>query len=688
MKRKVLITSALPYANGPLHFGHLAGAYLPADIYARFERLMESDVLYICGSDEHGVAITLSASQAGRTPQDHVNLFNGVLQDFFKQLDISFDHYSRTTWPGHVNITQKFFLDLYQNGYIEDRITPQLYSKDENAFLADRYVIGECPRCGHKEARGDECPKCGASYEATDLKNPRSKVSGATLELKDTKHWFLRFDLFKDRLKEWIGKKDWKPNVLNFAQHYIDNLHPRAITRDSDWGIPVPLPGAEGKVFYVWFDAPIGYISATVDWAERKGDPKLWEKYWLDPLTEYVEFIGKDNIPFHAVFFPAMIMGQNEHYKLVDQLPANEFLNLEGRQFSKSEGWYIDLARFFEKFTTDQIRYYLAANAPETQDSEFTWADFEARSNNELLAKYGNLVQRTLVFIHDKLGGIVNISKETPTDADIEFLKRCKEIVLECQDSYAHFGVRKAAQLVMELAQTGNTYFDHQKPWTLLKNEGDKPRLEFILNNCLQCIKNMALISYPIIPTSAKKIFEMIGLGNEVSALSWDRIVGLEVPLGVTLPKPERLFAKIEPETIQYEIEMLKGKEGSPKSPKEAKTKEASAELPNGLITIDQFKGMDLRVGQIVTCKKVEKSEKLLQLQVDLGDEVRNIVSGIALSYPDSEALVGRKVLVLANLKPAKIMGLESQGMLLLAKDKDQLEFPVFVASANGSKVS
>ncbi|HSX03948.1 MAG TPA: methionine--tRNA ligase, partial [Rhabdochlamydiaceae bacterium] len=391
MPQKILITSALPYANGPLHFGHIAGAYLPGDCYARFQRLLGNDVLYICGSDEYGVAITLSAELAKRTPKEHVDIYHHMIQDFFKKLDLSFDHYSRTTWSGHVADVQEFFLDLLKNGFIEEKITDQLYSEEDRRFLADRYVVGTCPKCGFEEARGDECQKCGSSYEATDLKNPRSKLTGHKLVLKPTKHWFLRFDLFKDRLASWIMQKHWKSNVLNFAKSYIEDLHPRAITRDSDWGVPIPLKGTEGKVFYVWFDAPIGYISATRDWAQTKDKPEAWKEYWFDPDTKLVQFIGKDNIPFHAVFFPAMTMGQDKPYKLVDELPANEFLNLEGRQFSKSEGWYIDLDDFFKQFSADQIRYYLAANAPESQDAEFSWKDFQARCNSELLGKFGNL---------------------------------------------------------------------------------------------------------------------------------------------------------------------------------------------------------------------------------------------------------------------------------------------------------
>lgn len=380
---KVLITAALPYANGPLHFGHIAGCYLPADCYARFLRLKGEEVLYICGSDEYGVAITLSAELAGRTPKEHVDFFHRLNERIFEQLNVSFDHYSRTTWEGHVETVQQYFLDLLKNGHIEERETEQLYSEAEGRFLADRYVTGSCPKCGFKEARGDECPSCGGSFEATDLKEPRSKLTGSALTLRRTKHWFVRFDHFKENLRHFLAQKNWKSNVSHFAAHYIDELHPRAITRDSTWGVPIPLEGTEGKVFYVWFDAPIGYISATREWAITQGQSDKWKEYWCNPDCRLVHFIGKDNIPFHAVFFPAMTMGQDQPYKLVDDLPANEFYTLEGRQFSKSSGWFIDVEEFFKEFSADQIRYVIAANAPETQDSEFTWLDFQARCNSE-----------------------------------------------------------------------------------------------------------------------------------------------------------------------------------------------------------------------------------------------------------------------------------------------------------------
>ncbi len=553
MAKRVLITSALPYANGQLHFGHIAGAYLPADCYARFQRLQGSDVLYICGSDEYGVAITLSAELAGRTPKAQVDHFHAVNKDLFQKLHFSFDHFSRTTWPGHVATVQQFFLDLLKNGHIEEKVTEQLYSPQDSRFLADRYVVGTCPKCGFENARGDECTRCGSNYEATDLKNPRSKLTNAPLVLKETKHWFLLFDHFKDQLSKWLGEKPWKPNVLNFAKSYVADLKPRAITRDGEWGVPIPLPNTEGKVLYVWFDAPIGYISATKEWAELKGSPDAWKPFWQDPETTYVQFIGKDNIPFHAVFFPAMVMGQNQPYNLVHHLPANEFLNLEGRQFSKSEGWTIDLTDFFSQFTADQIRYTLAANAPENQDSEFTWRDFQNRCNSELLGKYGNLANRLLVFIQNQCAG------QMPSHApDSAFLKQLHSKVEEARAAYEHFHLRKAAALLMEIAQLGNVYFDTHKPWSLAKAPETRPQMEKVLSTCLECLKCLALVSLPIIPHAAQKLWQMIGETSQLSEQNWDEVIQNNL-LQKTLPKPEVLFKRVEDSQITAQEEKLKG---------------------------------------------------------------------------------------------------------------------------------
>lgn len=556
MNEKILITSALPYANGPLHFGHIAGAYLPGDCYARFQRMQKNDVLYICGSDEYGFAITLSAELAGRTPQEHVDLFHEVNKGLFQRLNFSFDHFSRTTCKQHIEPVQQFFLDLLANGFIEEKITNQLYSEVDSRFLADRYVVGTCPRCGFDNARGDECQQCGASYEATDLIQPRSKVTNAPLVLKPTKHWFLMLDKFKERLMSWLETKNWKPNVLNFIKGYIDDMHPRAITRDSNWGIPVPLEGTEGKVLYVWFDAPIGYISATQEWAQLKNDPDLWKKYWLDQETRLIQFVGKDNIPFHAAIFPAMTMGQNQPYKLVDELPANEFLKLEGKQFSKSDNWYIDLEDFFTRYTADQIRYCLASNAPETADADFTWKDFQLKCNVDLLGKYGNLVNRVLVFAKNKCEGKIPYCHDLG-QVDIDFIRDINALVDEAAEAYSKFKLRRVSQIIMELAQLGNVYFDTKKPWQDAKNEETKARMETTINCCIHCLKALALISSPIVPDTAEKVWKMLGQQELLADASWMDVRDTRIDGGVSLGEPKILFARVEDEQIEKEMARL-----------------------------------------------------------------------------------------------------------------------------------
>lgn len=559
MSKKILITSALPYANGPLHFGHIAGAYLPGDCYARFQRLRNREVLYICGSDEYGVAITLKAEMDGRGPKEHVDIYHEINRGLFEKLNFSFDHYSRTTWEGHKIPTIQFFEDLLEGGYIEPRITNQLFSEQDQKFLADRYVVGQCPKCSYENARGDECPKCAASYEATDLINPRSKITNASLTLKATKHWFLFFDKFKDQLTEWMAKKHWKSNVLNFAKRYLEDLRPRAITRDSHWGIPVPLEGAVGKVFYVWFDAPIGYISSSMQWAQKLGDPDRWKDFWCDPETKYVQFIGKDNIPFHAIFFPAMILGQKQFYKTVDDLSANEFLNLEGKAFSKSDGWFIDLEDFFQKYTCDQIRFSIAANAPETADTEFKWKDFQMHCNTELLGKYGNLVNRILVFTKKNCDGRIPDALDHLEEEDEQFLDRVHSCVEAISNSYENYKMRKASQQIMELAQIGNVYFDGKKPWKDAKDQQRRERLEATIFSCLHCLKALAIVSFPIIPETANKVWKMLGCEGEIEEQEWGEAIGKRLLPNQLLPKPQVLFRKIEDEEIKEELGKLTG---------------------------------------------------------------------------------------------------------------------------------
>jgi len=675
---KIIVTSALPYANGPLHFGHIAGAYLPGDCYARFQRLRGHEVLYLCGSDEYGVAITLSAELAGRTPKEHVDLFHSINQSFFEKLSFSFDHYSRTTWPGHVPTVQAFFRDLQEKGLIEERTENHLYSEKEGRFLADRYVVGTCPKCSYEEARGDECQRCAASYEATDLKNPRSKLTGTPLVLRPSMHLYLLFDRFKQQLADWIRSKNWKENVVHFAMRYVEDLKPRAITRDSTWGVPVP--GYPDKVFYVWFDAPIGYISAAKEWAEKTG--KSWEDYWLNPEAKLVQFIGKDNIPFHAVFFPAMLMGQNLPYKLPDEIPANEFFLLEGRQFSKSDGWTIDLEEFFSKYTPDQARYALAANAPETADSDFSWKDFQTRCNAELLGKFGNFVHRVLVFAKQHCKSQVP-KIQAQSEADCKFLFEMKSLTEEAAINYQEFRLRRASQVLMELAQLGNTYFDAQKPWALVKDPAFFSRMEAVIAHCIECIKTLALIASPIIPTAAQKIWELLGYQTELAKGSWQQIAETPLPAGKRLGESTPLFRKVEDAEIEEQIVKL----GKMIKAKETSMTTLTYEPLKEMIQYDQFEKLDFRVGQVLEAVKVPKSKKLLQLTIDLGFEKRTVVSGIALSYPP-EQLIGKKVLLLANLTPAVIMGVQSQGMVLAASSGTELELPMLEKMAPGSVVS
>lgn len=688
MPQKILITSALPYANGPLHFGHIAGAYLPGDCYARFQRFVGNDVLYICGSDEHGVAITLSADLAKRTPKEHVDMFHAINKAFFEKLQFSFDHYSRTTWPGHVATTQSFFHALNEKGYIVAKTENHLYSEAENKFLADRYVVGTCPKCGYEEARGDECQKCASSYEATDLKNPRSKLTGSPLLPRPSEHLYLRFDLFKERLDHWIKTKDWKENVVRFAGSYIDDLKMRAITRDSDWGIPVP--GYPNKVFYVWFDAPIGYISATQEWAQKQGQPKKWEDYWLSPDTKLVQFIGKDNIPFHAVFFPAMLMGQDLPYKLPDEIPANEFFMLEGRQFSKSDGWTIDLEEFFTKYTPDQARYAIAANAPENADAEFSWKDFQTRCNAELLGKFGNFVHRVLVFARQHSHSRVPPKGEL-LESDLEFIRQIRSLTDQAFDAYQSFQLRRATQILMELSQLGNAYFEHKKPWAMAKNPDQKSELQTVIYCCIQCIRSLALIASPIIPSAAQKVWEEIGFTDLLEKGNWALIRDTDVPEHQKLPEPFVLFRKVENEEIAEQIEKLGKskalhKEIVVKESYPVQTEMAYDPLKKEVL-FDDFTKIDLRVAQIVEAVKVPKSKKLLKLLVDVGFEKRTIVSGIALHY-EPEQIIGKKVIIIANLAPATIMGIESRGMVLAAGDKVSLELPQIQNLPPGSSVS
>lgn len=664
MAKKILITAALPYANGSIHLGHLAGAYLPADCYARFCRLTGSKTLFICGSDEYGTAIVHGAELLKRSPKEHVDIFHEMNKELFKKLNIEFDHYSRTTSKYHKPFVQEFFLQLLKNGFIETKESLQLYSESEDRFLADRFVIGTCPKCGFLEARGDECTKCGASFEATDLKNPKSKITGSPLTLKKTTHWFLKCDLFKEKLSNWLKGLDWKPNVKNFIEPYIQDLRPRAITRDMSWGVEVPLENSDGKVLYVWFDAPIGYISATKEFFAERGTPDEWKEYWFDKETKYVQFIGKDNIVFHAVIFPAMIMGQDYPYKLVDELPANEFLNLEGKKFSKSSGWYIDLADFMTRYPVDVIRYTLAANAPENQDSEFTFKDFQMRVNTELVGKFGNFIHRTLTFVWDRMDRTVP-KCHALSDLDNEFLANIEAIAIEAKEAYSKFQLRKASSCIMTLSALANVYFDHKKPWILLRNKEALNELETTIACCLKAIKVLGLIAEPIMPGTCEKIFAMINC----SQTNWDDCMKEEIEAGKQIKEPHTLFGKIEDSQIAEEVAKLE-----------------PAVHTKSEIGFEDFEKVDIRVGQILTAESVPKSSKLLKLEVDFGFEKRTIISGIAKHY-QPEALQGKKVMAIVNFKPAKIMGIESRGMILSASDGTILELPLLASAPLGSEI-
>ncbi|WP_349821469.1 methionine--tRNA ligase [Chlamydia abortus] len=525
MPSRVLITSALPYANGPLHFGHIAGAYLPADVYARFRRLLGDDVLYICGSDEYGIAITLNAERAGMGYQEYVNMYHKIHKDTFDKLGISIDFFSRTTNPFHKKLVQDFYTELQSKGLIENQISLQLYSEEENRFLADRYVEGTCPKCGFDGARGDECQKCGADYEATDLVHPRSKLSGSQLVLKETEHAFLHLERMVEPLLAYIDTCYLPEHIRKFVTDYIKNLRPRAITRDLSWGIPVP--DFPNKVFYVWFDAPIGYISGTMDWAASLNTPEAWKDFWLEDSTEYVQFIGKDNIPFHAAIFPAMELGQSIPYKKMDALVSSEFYLLEGCQFSKSEGNYIDIDTFLDTYSLDKLRYVLAATAPETSDSEFTFMDFKTRCNSELVGKFGNFIHRVLAFAEKNGFKELAYSANLLEDQDKQFLDRAQQIVRDAQEHYSQYSLRKACCAIMELAALGNVYFNDQAPWKLLK-EGLSHRVEAVLFCACYCQKLLALISYPIIPGTAWEIWCMLSPKSlQLDSLDKDRVVDL-----------------------------------------------------------------------------------------------------------------------------------------------------------------
>lgn len=668
-KRRITITAALPYTNGPIHIGHLAGVYVPADIYARYQRLEGNDVAFICGSDEHGVAISMKARKEGTTPQQIIDTYDAIIRESFADFGISFDNYSRTSRQVHHDTARSFFTKLYEKGSFEEHTNQQLYDAEAEQFLADRFVIGTCPRCQSEEAYGDQCEKCGASLNATDLINPKSTLTGSIPVMRETTHWYLPLDRSEAFLKSWIlesHKSDWKPNVYGQCKSWIDDgLKPRAVTRDLDWGIDVPLEEAAGKKLYVWFEAPIGYVSSTIEWAKEKGID--WEPYWKDENTELVHFIGKDNIVFHCIIFPAILKEHGE-YILPKNVPANEFLNLEGQKLSTSKNWAVWLHEYLEDFSDmqDALRYVLTINAPETKDNDFTWSDFQARVNNELVAVYGNFVNRVVVLTQKYYDGQVP-QPEAFSAEDLALLEEIKNLPSQLAQAFEHYRFRESAQIFMGLARSGNKYLADQEPWKLIKTEPS--RVQTILYVALQVAAALAHLGEPLLPHSSKKLKEMLNL--KADTLSFDSISAANELIAPNhqLGTSQLLFRKIEYAEIEKQLEKLR-------STDESTNKNHQTHPPvKELINFDQFSALDLRVGTIVSAEKMPKADKLLVLKVDLGFEERTIVSGIA-EFFDPAAIVGQQVSVVVNLAPRKLRGIESQGMILMATRADgQLEF-------------
>ena len=655
--KRTTVTSALPYANGPVHIGHLAGVYVPADIYVRYLRLKKEDVLFIGGSDEHGVPITIRARKEGVTPQDIVDRYHELIKKSFEEFGISFDIYSRTTSKVHEQVASDFFKTLYDKGDFIENTSKQYYDEEAKTFLADRYITGECPHCHAQGAYGDQCEKCGTALSPTELINPQSAISGSKPVLRETKHWYLPLDKYEGWLREWIleGHKEWRPNVYGQCKSWLDmGLKPRAVTRDLDWGIPVPLKEAEGKVLYVWFDAPIGYISNTKELL-----PDSWEKWWKDPETRLIHFIGKDNIVFHCIVFPAMLKAEGS-YILPDNVPSNEFLNLEGDKISTSRNWAVWLNEYLVDFPgkQDVLRYVLTANAPETKDNDFTWKDFQARNNNELVAIYGNFVNRALVLTQKYFDGKVPAQGEL-TDYDKETLKDFVDVKQEVEKLLDNFKFRDAQKEAMNLARIGNKYLADTEPWKLCKT--DMERVKTILYISLQLVGNLAIAFEPFLPFSSKKLRKMINLEN----VEWDELGSTSLlPEGHVLGTPELLFEKIEDDVIQAQVQKLLDTK---------KANEAASYKANPIreaIQYDDFAKLDIRVGTILECTKVPKADKLLQFKIADGLENRTIVSGIAQHYKPEE-LVGKQICFVANLAPRKLKGIVSEGMILSAENFD-----------------
>ena len=664
--KRTTVTAALPYANGGVHIGHLAGVYVPADIYVRYLRLKKQDVVFIGGSDEHGVPITIRAKKEGITPQDVCDRYHKIIKDSFKEFGISFDIYSRTTSKVHSKLASDFFRKLYDDGKLIEKESEQLYDPEAKQFLADRYVMGTCPHCGNPNAYGDQCEKCGSDLSPMELINPHSTISGAKPELRKTKNWYLPLNNYQDWLKQWIleGHKEWRPNVYGQCKSWLDmDLQPRAMTRDLDWGIPVPVEGAEGKVLYVWFDAPIGYISNTKELCDAEPERwGSWEKWWKDPETRLIHFIGKDNIVFHCLIFPVMLKAHGG-YILPDNVPANEFLNLENDKISTSRNWAVWLDEYLKDFPgkQDVLRYVLTANAPETKDNNFTWKDFQERNNSELVAIYGNFVNRALQLTKKYWNGVVPACGEL-LDVDKQAIQEFKDVKEKVEQYLDNFKFREAQKEAMNLARIGNKYITECEPWKVWKT--DPKRCETILNICLQLTANLAIAFEPFLPFSSKKLREMLNL----ESFDWNELGSTDLlKAGHQLGEPALLFEKIEDDVIQKQLDKL---EATKKANEAAAYKAAPIK---DTCSFEDFEKLDIRVGLIKACEKVKKSKKLLQFTIDDGSGTdRTILSGIAAFYEDPSVLVGKRILFVANFAPRTMMGIESQGMILSAVDADE----------------
>ncbi|WP_353078780.1 methionine--tRNA ligase [Flavobacterium sp.] len=655
--KRYTITAALPYTNGPIHIGHLAGVYVPSDIYSRYLRLQGKDVAFICGSDEHGVAISMKAKKEGITPQQVIDKYDGIIRQSFLDFGISFDNYSRTSSEIHHKTASEFFKKLYDNGDFIEETTEQLYDAKADQFLADRFVTGTCPKCDNPEAYGDQCEKCGSTLNATDLINPKSTITGETPILKSTKHWFLPLNRYESFLREWIlegHKNDWKPNVYGQVKSWVDGgLEPRAVTRDLDWGIDVPVPGAEGKKLYVWFDAPIGYISATKEWAAREG--KDWEPYWKDADTKLVHFIGKDNIVFHCIIFPAMLKAEGS-YILPDNVPANEFLNLEGNKLSTSKNWAVWLHEYLQDFPDkqDSLRYALTANAPETKDNDFTWKDFQARNNNELAAIFGNFINRVVVLTNKYYDGIVPTPNEF-SEVDEQTLAELKAYPAVISSSIERYRFREALGELMNVARLGNKYLADEEPWKMIKE--NPARVQTQMYVALQIASALAILSEPFLPFTSAKLCNILQIKVNNWNLEFENW-NLTKP-GNQIGQAEILFAQIEDAEIQKQLDKLEATKTA------NQVENAKAEPQKEIITFEDFAKVDLRIGTIIEAEKMPKANKLLVLKVDTGIDVRTIVSGIAEHFTPEE-VIGKRVTVLVNLAPRALRGVESEGMLLL----------------------